>query len=346
MREPARDITAIYKPRQLLILLPVVGILISIIFIISLRRELNWQLIIPFSYGLLQTAGLWLGCMTIVTFLWSRYPWEHHPYAHLIIEVVALTGYTFLFSGTLYWLNMQCSFVKSPTDNLFYEAFTTLLITYLISAIHEAIFFYRQWKYNFSRSAMLEKQEIEARYESLKNQVNPHFMFNSLNSLLSIVDDNPLAVEYIHQLSAFLRYMLQSGRQKLVPLSDEIDMLQKYFYLQKIRFGDNIKLQIDETMPDNEFYIPPLSLQTLVENSLKHNVISTSKPLQISIAIHEQSLMVHNNKQLKSGVEGTGHGLTNLAARYAFFTGRKLEIKETDAYFAVQLPLLQTQVTH
>ena len=158
------------------------------------------------------------------------------------------------------------------------EIFTTILITFFITSIHESIFFYQQWKYNFSKSVRLEKDNIEARYEALRAQINPHFLFNSLNSLTTMVEDNKPVVEYIQNLSDLLRYMLKSGEKELVLLRDEITILNSYISLQQMRFPETLKIKVDVAESFYHFAVPPLVLQMLVENCLKHNIISKDKP--------------------------------------------------------------------
>jgi LytS/YehU family sensor histidine kinase len=202
------------------------------------------------------------------------------------------------------------------------------------------VFFYHQWIQNFSKSIRLEKDNIQANYETLKTQVNPHFLFNSLNSLTNLVDDNPKAVEYIQHLSEFLRYMLGSRNKDLVYLKDEIVVLEHYFELQKTRFLDN--LTVDILIPDRFllYTVPPLVLQMLAENCMKHNVISSESPLKISIQAENDYVTVTNNLKRKSEVNSTGQGLNNIIERYRYFTDKEVKIKETADHYQVSVPLM------
>ena len=230
--------------------------------------------------------------------------------------------------------------INFKVENPVLEIFVTYLITYFITAIHEAAFFYIQWKENFSKSVRLEKANIEANYETLKAQVNPHFLFNSLNTLITIVDENPEAVRHIQNMSSFLRYILSNREKELVHLRDEMEMIEKYIGIQKSRFGDS--LLINEVSEVHYLYlIPPLSVQILVENCIKHNMMSLEKPLTIRIKSEREKLTVENNKQLRTErVESTGHGLENIRERFRFFTQRKIDIVETVDMFRVEIPLL------
>lgn len=320
-----------------------VGILLSGIWLTAYGFGSAAETLVGMGHGITMTAGIWFGCMVIVNILWNKYPWEFHPYKHLVLEVVLITIYTLAFGFLVYRIELKIGIVDRSMD-MFMEAFTTLLITYLITAIHELVFFYRQWKFHFSKSVRLEKDNIQAKYETLKTQINPHFLFNSLNSLTTLVDDNERAVEYIGNLSEFFRYMLSSRDKELVLVREEIGILEKYISLQKSRFTDNLNVELQ--VPENFYHyaIPPLVLQMLVENSLKHNIISKAKPLTVKIRASGDAISVENNYQKKPGVSSTGQGLSNITGRYKLFTTREIEVTETSSIFKVTVPLLTVEL--
>jgi hypothetical protein len=332
-----------YFGKYLLLLIPLVGILITGIFLIAYGPENKGESFKLILHGIVITAGLWLGCMAIVMFLWKRFPWEQAPLKHLLLEITLILFYTVAFSSLLYLLEKRFWDLPEP-ENLGMEVFVTILITLFITSIHESIFFYRQWKYNFSKSVRLEKDNIEARYEALRAQINPHFLFNSLNNLSTMVGENKNAVDYIQNLSELLRYMLKSGEKELVLVRDEISILQRYAGLQQMRFPGTINIKVDVDEKYYHYAVPPLSLQMLVENCLKHNIISIEKPLEIEIMASNESIMVTNNLQKKEGVQSSGQGLKNISGRYRFFTSRKVEIFESDQIFKVVIPLLQIEL--
>jgi sensor histidine kinase YesM len=320
-------------------LIPLVGLVMAGVCLISFGVSDASSSIKAVIQGITMTAGIWLGCMAIVTFLWKKFPWEENPIRHLFIEISAILVYTLLFSATLYILEIK--YLGFPeSNNLPMDIFTTLLITFLITAINESVFFYRQWKYNFSKSVRLEKDNLEAKYEALRAQINPHFLFNSLNSLTSMVEDNKPVVDYIQNLSLLLRYMMKSGENELVLLSEELEILRSYISLQMTRFNGSLRIKVD--IPDslNNHTVPPLVLQMLVENCMKHNIISRDKPLRVEIVADEESITVTNNLQKKTGVTSTEQGLNNIIGRYGFFTSVKIEVTENDEIFQVKIPLL------
>ncbi len=336
-------ITTNYFNKQLLLLIPIVGLIILTIFMLSFGIKEIDIIMRQIVYSLLNTASIWLGCVVIVQYLWKKYPWEHHPVKHLILEVLMITIYTILVSGLIYYSTV--SFWEMPVITETGAAFfITLLITYLITAIHEGVFFYRQWKYNFSKSVRLERDNIEARFEALRSQINPHFLFNSLNSLVNLVENNKNAVDYIHNLSELLRYMLKSNDKELVLMRDEMAVLENYIKLQQLRFRENLKIDINVSESFFHYALPPLALQMLVENAIKHNVIIQNKPLHIEIGIEKDTIFVRNNLQKKEVIGSTGQGLKNISGRYRLFTAKPVRIEETNGYFNVSLPLLQVEL--
>lgn len=187
----------------------------------------------------------------------------------------------------------------------------------------------------------LKSENILSQYEVLKNQLNPHMLFNSLNTLQSLTRENPeKAQEYIRKLSRVLRYTLQSNEQDFVTLEDEMQFVSAYAFLLKMRYEDNLNfdLHIDKTQA--AFYLPPMSIQILVENAVKHNEISNRKPLTIKIFTDaEQHVTVSNTLQPKLTTStGTGIGLANLAKRYRLLLHKEIQITENND-FTVRIPL-------
>ncbi|MEO7263349.1 MAG: two-component regulator propeller domain-containing protein [Ferruginibacter sp.] len=197
---------------------------------------------------------------------------------------------------------------------------------------------------NINRLQKLNNEKIQFQFEVLRNQVNPHFLFNSFNNLIITIEENPtLAVTYVEQLSDFFRNIVNYREKEVIALAEELTVLKTYFYLQQQRLGDSIQMQvdIDETKANN-FLIPPLTLQLLVENAIKHNAVSTKTPLLIHVFITEDTLSVSNNKISRSSVQpGTGMGLENIINRFTLLTNKSVQIINEANNFTVQLPLLK-----
>ncbi len=331
-----------YIIRVAIPLMIVVGLMISGIYFLSDQSESSKETLMRVVHAIIITSGLWIGCTSIVNWLWEKFPWQEYPVKHLLIEIVLIFLYTISFGLLLFYFERNFLNYYAEID-IVIESFNILLITYLITAVHEAYFFFLQWKHNFSKSIRLEKDNIEANYEALKNQINPHFLFNGLNSLTNLVDDNPKAVDYISNLSDFLRYLLQINEKDLVSVRDEVDIVRKYIDLQQLRFGDAVRIEYLISDEHLEMHIPPLVLQMLVENAIKHNIISQKRNLGLSIYSQDNYLVVKNNLNKKTSEISTGRGLNNIIERYSFFTPEKIIIKESNSSFEVNIPILSIQ---
>ena len=200
----------------------------------------------------------------------------------------------------------------------------------------------KRWQENALRTAQLEKEKVQVQLDSLKNQVSPHFLFNSLSSLDSLIDDNPvLARQFLQQLSRVFRYVLQHKDKALVPLATELDFIKNYISLLHTRF-DNMLLvhcQVDDDALEQR--IVPVTLQILIENAIKHNVISEAHPLTITISSGDGFLAVANPIQRKRQVAtSNGQGLENLKLLYGYLSPQAVDVMERDGIFSVRVPLL------
>ncbi len=219
------------------------------------------------------------------------------------------------------------------------------IIFIIIASIIYAVSFFRAWREQVQETEQVKNEALALKYQVLQDQINPHFLFNSLNVLGSLIDiDVPKAKEFTRELSLFYRNVLQFKDQDIISLKEEIAFVEKYIYLQQIRFGEALEVEIVANANVDGSVIP-LSLQALVENAIKHNEISKAKPLKILIAVtDEQELIVENNLQPKKMVEPSSKtGLANLAGRYEFLTGKKVEIVKNGEYFRVSLPLIKVE---
>ncbi len=192
----------------------------------------------------------------------------------------------------------------------------------------------------------LKQEKIEAQMQALQSQINPHFLFNSLNTLSSLIDDSPRqAGDFVDELSSVYRYLLRSNEHDLTTLSVELSFIHSYFHLLRTRFGNNVNLSIDVSETHAEALLPPLTLQLLVENAVKHNVILPELPLTIRIRTTDQrQLIVENTLQSKKlRVESNGVGLSNIAVKYRLLNQTEPSIEEADGWFRVTLPLLLPQ---
>ncbi|MFS4417453.1 sensor histidine kinase [Maribacter sp. 2307ULW6-5] len=190
----------------------------------------------------------------------------------------------------------------------------------------------------------LKQQSLQNELMALKNQIDPHFLFNSLNSLTSLIRGNEKATQFVKKLSYMYRYILQSGESDLVSVKDELKFLESYTYLILTRYRDRFSIAIDIEEAYMDLEIPPLALQLLVENSVKHNEISGTHPLKVHIFSKDGALFVENEMRLrKTFAEGTKNGLQNLKKRYVLLLRKELTVSTENNIFSVKLPLIRTR---
>jgi two-component system, LytTR family, sensor kinase len=212
----------------------------------------------------------------------------------------------------------------------------------VIAGMYESMRYLSLLKKTLVEKEQLERENVVSQLEGLKNQVNPHFLFNSLNTLIHIIPENPdTAIRFVQKLSKVYRYILEIRDTNTTPLSSELEFLKAYIFLLKERFGDNLHINIHDMQGMEERHIAPLSLQILFENAIKHNIISSEKPLMIDLFIEGDKLIVKNNLQRKNQVqEGTGVGLENIKNRYQLVSKKDVAVIITAQSFMVALPLL------
>lgn len=203
------------------------------------------------------------------------------------------------------------------------------------------IFVILLWQTSLRREQKLREENLIFQNQTLRNQVNPHFLFNSLNTLSGLIPEHPDSAErFILKLSSIYRYILENSPKDTVPLKAELDFISDYYFLHAIRDDGKIILTVDAQEAER-FQILPVSLQILVENAIKHNIATREKPLVISINIDGEIMVVRNNLQkMNVRVKSTGIGLNNLKERVRLSTGKNLIVEETDSEFIVKIPLI------
>ncbi len=224
----------------------------------------------------------------------------------------------------------------------FIAEISEILIIALVFFVYEGIYYFNKSRMIEIEKNQLEKLTAEQKLSTLKNQVNPHFLFNSLNTLTSIIpEDKNQAINFVQQLSKTYRTILEVRDEKLITIKKELEALDSYIYLLKTRFQGKILIdnQIDEEHLED--FVLPISLQILIENAVKHNIVSNAKPLTIKLFNDEKYLIVKNNLQKKDQEFATTKvGLTNIRSRYKFLTKTEVLVEETPDAFTVKLPII------
>ncbi len=254
------------------------------------------------------------------------------------IAVTLVLIYAFLQLKGLLNFNVDTS--RHKEELLSRNIFAMILVLICVFFIH---LMYQKQTIELENE-MLKRESLQSQYESLKNQVSPHFLFNSLTALKTLLQESPkLADQYVTHLAQVLRYTLQSNKWKTVSLGEELEFVHSYIFLLKMRYETNLSVQTDIYEHSLHLSLPPLTLQTLIENAVKHNEISKDFPLQIVIkSINEQTIQVKNKIREKLTPEdGTGIGLTNLNKLYHLLGDYEIQIAKDDLDFAVDVPLIK-----
>ena len=305
------------------------------------------SLLIAFCYA----AGLWFANAYTADWLNIRTGWSERPIRRLLFTVGASFGASLLVMVVVGELTAVLLLHRplgySLRHHFVANAAFPLLTTVVVSLFMHSRSFLLAWREATVRAERLEKESAVARLDSLRRQVDPHFLFNSLNALTSLVEEEPQrAVRFIRQLSSVYRYVLESQSQELVPLSEELAFAEAYVFLQKTRLDE--ALQVEFSLPPAAetvaLHLPPLALQLLLENALKHNTAYQASPLHLRVTVDAAAatLTVRNTlrpRRLPAN-EASGRGLANLRARYAFLTPRPVAAGPVGEEFVVTLPLL------
>lgn len=320
--------------------------ILSLFFNLVLQGTLfhpNLWSMITIAYVQLEVF-MWLGYRFFRNIKRDQGNYKRKMIVRLLQFYLTVLAISLLVFVTVYTLN----FILGGSDFSYYFVglkeiemkgfISAVLIGFSLGAL---FFFYVQWTESLQREQKLAQEKLIFQYQTLKNQVNPHFLFNSLNTLSSLVRENPdLSEEFIQKLAHIYRYILNEKEKELVPLSGELNFVNDYFYLRKIRDEEKIELKI-EISNGEEMEVLPVSLQLLVENALKHNAATRSNPLVI--IIHNEGLdklVVRNNLQKKTRLEeSSGIGLKNLNERSRLILNKEIEVYNTADEFIVKLPV-------
>jgi LytS/YehU family sensor histidine kinase len=328
--------------------IPLLALLLSLFYHNQSPYKDQFLFVTCFLVSLAFTFCLWEGNRAIVMRMRKVFPTYAQTSRRIVSQSILGLIYTTLIALVLPQLIQQVVGMNLFEQQSQLALFLVCLIpTVSISAIYESAFFFESWKRDVHRSEVLARENLVSQFEALKSQVDPHFLFNSLNTLAALIDEtNEPALKYLDQLSDVYRYVLLSKDRPTVPLQEELAFLDAYLYLNKTRFRENLLIQNELSPAYSQHHVAPLSLQMLVENAIKHNVVSKEKPLCIRL-FHERpdTITVQNNVQGKTVFEkSTKVGLQNIINRYKFLNGRQIEILHQDGLFTVRLPLLPSAI--
>ncbi len=327
--------------------IPLVTLVATFILSGSFKGIEQVPIIQVFFSNLVITWAGWEISRCILLWARKRYPGMEQVRKRLgisfLLYFIVLFTLDSVVTGLTYLLPFFTPYNWTPVTFILFVAMSTF-IAMVIGSLYEAVYFFSLWKKTTREKEQLRHENLMTQFESLKTQINPHFLFNSLNSLSSLVEtDKRIAVEFIHGMAQVYRYILDSTESDLTTLRQELSFLHAYFYLLKTRFGNNLRETISVPESFLNMRIPPLTLQILVENAVKHNIVSAGKPLFLKIAASgEDEITICNNLQKKSGAVPSSHfGLKNINRRYELLSMQGIRIREDAVSWCVSISLLK-----
>jgi LytS/YehU family sensor histidine kinase len=276
----------------------------------------------------------------------KKISWEKSPGVRFYIQIVSIVFFVILVvTGIRTFVNVlffPSTFIRLQDEAIIMVFF--LFISLLLIFIDLGFHLLDKWRVSQTEIERFKKENMETQFEMLRMQVNPHFLFNSLNTLSSLIYENQdTASNYVREMALVYRYILEKRKSDIVSLKEELEFIKSYIYMLTLRFENKIKFEVHI---DDSFLgkvVVPLTLQILIENAVKHNVVSQRKPLTISIYTRpDNSLVVKNKLQLKSvGLYSSGIGLNNIRSRIEILSDRKMQVEQTETEFSVTIPLLE-----
>lgn len=338
-------------PRATWISFGVFIVLILIRFISGGKINIDYNLLVNLGYCLLYGYTLYYANSFIFNTLDSYFKNDRFTKKRLILGAFASFSTSLLvifllriFEDVVIEKQSFATFIQNEKPANYVVA---IIVTFIVTLGIHAFYFYKAYQENKVKEQKVIAGTASAQFESLKNQIDPHFLFNSLNVLSSLIEENPeSAQKFTTSLSKIYRYVLEQKDKELVSVQEELNFAKTYMNLLKMRFENSITFELHENFANEEAKVVPLSLQLLLENCIKHNVVSESKPLHIKIYIEDNQLVIENNFQKKEILsDRKGVGLQNIVNRYAILTERKVWIVENENSFKVGLPILTKQIS-
>ncbi|MCI0706254.1 MAG: sensor histidine kinase [Ignavibacteriae bacterium] len=305
-----------------------------------------WELWLCYGYFTFIAYTVWQGNRYLLFRLRPRFSWLNQPVQKIFTLIVSNIFYTIPISVGLsvLWYAFARQSV-TDWDAIFKVSALCVICVVFITHTYETVFLIRSWETDKLKGEKMERARVEAELEALKNQIDPHFIFNSLNTLSHLIEkDSAKAREFNDNLADVYRYILFNKDRNLVLLREEMEFLEKYVGLIKIRFGNAFNLDLDPgKRHQDEYLIPPISLQILVENAMKHNEFSDSHPLTVHVTVDKDVIIISNEIRPKRQNRPSSRiGLKNLNERYKLVTEKEITIDRTSGKFVVSLPVLKT----
>lgn len=297
------------------------------------------------GFSFIITVTLYTGNLYLIRYLNTRFPWRNKAALRLAVQVPFVLLYPGVMMAIFYSVFAGFTpFAVLTAEALFQNIFIAIVITLVAVAVLEGFNFFKRWSQKQVETEQLQRENLQARFEVLRNQVRPHFLFNSLNVLSSLIHKDPdLAEDFIEQLSEVYRYVLDTANQNLVTVEQDIQALEAYIFLQQTRYGSHsLHFHNEVNGQAQQAWIPPLTLQMLAENAVKHNVASEHRPLRLTLSCAAGNfLLLTNSKQKRTDQNAsTGIGLPNLKSRFSLVSDRSPTFREEPDAFKAYIPLV------
>ncbi|WP_288984507.1 2TM domain-containing protein [uncultured Flavobacterium sp.] len=338
-------------PRAIILSVSIFLVLFVIKLITGVTIQLNEYLLVNLGYTILYGLTLYYVNAFLFIYLDSIFEVERFTKKRIIIGFLG----SFVISVVVIFLLriVEDVLIEGENFDVFLQKETlanylvTIIITFFVTLSFHAFYYYKAYQENKVKEQKIIAGTASAQFESLKNQIDPHFLFNSLNVLSSLIEENPeSAQKFTTSLSKVYRYVLEQKDKELVSVAEELKFAKTYMNLLKMRFENSITFEIPEGFDNEEAKVVPLSLQLLLENCIKHNVVSEAKPLHVKISIENNQLAVTNNLQKKEVLsDRKGVGLENIVNRYRILTNRKVIVEENEKEFKISIPILTKQIS-
>lgn len=314
----------------------------------KIMYQKDWLAVLKgIGFSLLLMTALWEGSRFIILHIRNKFSTETQNRKRISYTIALTTLYIFTILYCLFHFFGSAEEMKMLPIPLLSAIISSVVLGAFIIGVYEAVYYSNKVSKVEAEKKELTRINLQGQFESLKGQVNPHFLFNSLNSLRQLVLKDPQqAARYVEEMSDVYRYLLRNNDGELTTLKNELDFIQSYCHLLKTRFGEGLQVSIEVDEPYMNYCLPPLTLQMLFENCVKHNVISLTQPLYIRVRTDDAgNLHVSNNLQKKmQTVQSEKIGLANIITKYRYLGQPDVVITETNDEFIVTLPLIKKNV--
>jgi two-component sensor histidine kinase len=328
-----------------LLISPFLGLILpNVSGLIDNRAHSTASLLASYAYFALVAFVIWEGNRRLYFRMQRREDWLRRPLKRLGALLAAILLYSIPVAALLLWVWRQVTGDRGTNAYAVPMALLgTVTVVVIITHVYETVFLLRDWESDRLRSARMEQARLEAELEALGREVDPHFLFNSLNALAHLIDQRRAgASEFVNALSTTYRYVLDARGRRLVPLSEELDALRRHETLAAIRFGSAIALAVDiDSLTAARLQLPPVTLGELFQNAIKHNAVGPDKPLAIRVSVEGNTLLFANDVCARHvHAASTGIGLKNLSQRFKLAVGREVTWREEGGRFVVRLPIV------